>query len=78
MYKAWAAIVMLMIIWKSDLSDKIKWEFFQAISRVVTNVWLHYMDLNKMFGEKSRWKLHEEYCMLFLTNPWSTTLQNSC
>ena len=28
--KAWAAIDRLSIIWKSDLSDKIKWDFFLA------------------------------------------------
>ena len=29
--KAWTAINRLMTIWKSYLSDKIKWEFFQAV-----------------------------------------------
>ena len=28
--KAWTAIIRLLIIWKSDLSDKIKCNFFQA------------------------------------------------
>ena len=30
--KAWTAIDKLSIIWKSDLSNRIKWEFFQAIA----------------------------------------------
>ena len=37
--KAWAAIDALSIIYKSDLSDKIKC--------VNTIVWMHYMDANK-------------------------------
>ena len=30
--KAWAAINMLLIIWKSDLPNKIKWDIFQAVA----------------------------------------------
>ena len=30
--KEWTVIKRLSIIWKSDLSDKIKWDFFQAVS----------------------------------------------
>ena len=30
--KAWTAIDRLLIIWKSDLSDKIKLDFFQAVT----------------------------------------------
>ena len=30
--KAWNAIDRLLIIWKSDLSDKSKWDFFQAVT----------------------------------------------
>ena len=29
--KAWTTVDRLLIIWKSDLSDKIKWDFFQAV-----------------------------------------------
>ena len=32
MCKAWTAIDRLMTIWKSDLTDKIKHEFFQPIA----------------------------------------------
>ena len=41
----------------SDLSDKIKGEFFQAIAVSVLLLWLHLLDLNKMTGEKVRWEL---------------------
>ena len=30
--KIWTGINSLLTIWKSDLSDKIKWEFFQAVA----------------------------------------------
>ena len=30
--KAMTTCVLLISIWKSDLSDKIKWEFFQAVT----------------------------------------------
>ena len=30
--KEWPAINRLLIIWISDLSDKIKWDFFQAVA----------------------------------------------
>ena len=30
--KAWTAMERLLIIWKPDLSDQVKWEFFQAVA----------------------------------------------
>ena len=30
--KAWTSVNRLLTIWKSDLSDEIKWEFLQAIA----------------------------------------------
>ena len=36
--KAWTATDWLSIIWKSDLSDEIKWDLFQAL---VVSVLLH-------------------------------------
>ena len=47
--KAWTAIDRLSVIWKSDLTDKIKHSFFQvSISKycVDTTIWMHYMDAN--------------------------------
>ena len=40
--KAWTTIVRLSIIWKSDLSDKIKCNFFQA--SVNSIIWMQYTD----------------------------------
>ena len=54
--KAWTAINRLSIIWKSDLTDKMKRSFFQA---AVTLILLHYMDTNKTAGEEARWQLHK-------------------
>ena len=52
--KAWTAINRLSIIWKSDLTDKMKRSFFQA---AVTS--MHYMDANKTAGEETGWQLHK-------------------
>ena len=34
----------LLVIWKSDLTDKIKRSFFPSSSHVNTAIWMHYMD----------------------------------
>ena len=44
--KPWIAINRLLVIWKSDLTDKIKRSFFLSSSRVDTAIWMHYMDAN--------------------------------
>ena len=51
--KAWTAIDRLSIIWKSDLTDKMKLSFFQAA------IWMHYLDANKTAGEEARRQLHK-------------------
>ena len=43
--KAWTAIDRLSVIWKLNLTDKIK-RFFPSSSRVDTVTWMHYMDAN--------------------------------
>ena len=43
---AWNTINRLLLLWKSDLSEKIKRDFFQAVAFVDTTVWMHYMDAN--------------------------------
>ena len=43
--KKWTSIDRLLVIWKSDLTDKIK-QFFQSSGRVNTAIWMHYMDTN--------------------------------
>ena len=44
--KAWTAMDKLSVIWKSDLTDKIKRTFFPSSDRVDTAVWVHNMDAN--------------------------------
>ena len=44
--KAWTAIDKLLVIWKSDLTNKIKQFFFPSSSHVDTAIWMHYMDVN--------------------------------
>ena len=47
----------LMTIWKSDLSDDIKQEFFK-LYYVSTTVWLHHLNSNKTIGV--RWELYKD------------------
>ena len=44
--KTWTAIDRLSVIWKSDLTDKIKGSFFPSRDRVDTAIWMHQMDAN--------------------------------
>ena len=44
--KAWTDIDRLSIIWKSDLTDKMKTQFLPGSGRIDTAVWMHYMDAN--------------------------------
>ena len=57
--KAWTAIDGLSVIWKSDLTNKIKRRFFPSSGHVVTAIWMHYMDTNKTYGEKAWQQLHK-------------------
>ena len=52
--KAWTAINRLSIIWRSDLTDKMK-----RSDRIDTAIWMHYMDSNKTAGEEARRQLHK-------------------
>ena len=44
----------LSVIWKSDLTNKIK-----RSSRVDTPIWIYNMVANKTYGENAWWKLHK-------------------
>ena len=57
--KAWTAINRLSIIWKSDLTNKMKRSFFQAAVTSDTAIWVHYVDTNKTAGEEARRQLHK-------------------
>ena len=56
--KAWTAIVKLSIIWKSDLTDKMK-QFFPGSGHVDTAVWMHHLNTNKTAEEEARRQLHK-------------------
>ena len=76
--KAWTAIHMLSILWMSDISDKIKLGFFQAMT-VNTTVWMHHIDANKTHGEKARWEIYKNAVCYFEqileATPQKTTVQ---
>ena len=42
--KAGTAIDRLLIIWKSDLSDKMKRSFLPSSGHIDTAIWMHYLD----------------------------------
>ena len=63
--QAEAAFGWLPVIWKSDLSDKIKQKFFQANSHVSTTVWLHHKNSNETVWEKALWELHKNAMWCF-------------
>ena len=44
--EAWIAIDRLSIIWKSDLTHKIKRNFLPSSGRIDTAIWMHYLDAN--------------------------------
>ena len=52
--KAWTAIDKLSVIWKSNLTDKMK-----RSGRVDTAVWMHHLDANKTAREEARRQLHK-------------------
>ena len=57
--KAWSSIDRLSVIDKSDLSDKIKRNFFLSSGHVHTTIWIHHVYADKVCREKARWSLHE-------------------
>ena len=63
--KAWTALGRLTTIWKSDLSDKIKWEFFQVMVVSVLLYGCIHSDSNDMPGEKAGWEPIQRYGALF-------------
>ena len=57
--KAWTAINRLSIIWKSDLTDKMKRSFFPAAVTSILLCGCTTMDANKTAGEEARRQLHK-------------------
>ena len=75
--KACTAIDWLSVIWKSDMTDKIKCSFFPSSSRVDSAIWMHYMDIKLTYGEKSLTAITEECCELYWTSLGDNTPQSS-
>ena len=57
--KAWRAIDWLSVIWKSDLIDKIKWSFFQAIVVLILLYGCSTWTLTKRMQKKAWRQLHK-------------------
>ena len=72
--KAWTAIDWLSIIWKSDLSDKINPNFFQAVVVSVLLYGCTTWTLTKCIAKKLDGNGKKKYW----TNPGSNTPRNSC
>ena len=68
--KVWTAINRLLVIWKSDLSDKFKRHFFQAVVVSILLYRYNHLDTDKVYQEKGCYKLYQ-------TNSGSQILQNS-
>ena len=62
------AIDLLSIIWKSDLSDWINWDFFQAVA-LNSKIWMYHMDAYETDREKFRWGLHKNATSCFKQIP---------
>ena len=69
--KAWTAINRLSVIWKSDLTDKIKRSFFQAVVMIL----LYGCELN--VDRKSLMAITWECCKQYWTTPGGNTPQSS-
>ena len=55
----WSTIDWLSIIRKSDLSDEIKRDFFQAVPASIQLLWMHQMNSTEIHGEKARQELQK-------------------
>ena len=59
---AWTTINRLLFIWKSDLSPPNKTRFLSSCVCVNSTVWMHHMDVDKMYKKIARQKQHK-HCM---------------
>ena len=57
--KAWTAIDKLSVIWKSDLTEKMKRTSLPSRGRLDTAIWMHYLDAKKTVRGKARRQLHK-------------------
>ena len=57
--KVWTAIDKKLIIKESNLTDRIKRDFFQTVAVSVLLAWMLHLDANKTQREKARWELNK-------------------
>ena len=65
--KVWTAISRLSIIWKSNLSNKIKWNFFQAVAVLILLYRCTTCRLKKCIEKWSWWHLEFKNLLFFVT-----------
>ena len=76
--KAWNSINRLLIKWKSDLSYKIKRDFFQAITvSILVYGFTPWVLIKRWQNKKKIEETTQECYILSITNPESNTPQNS-
>ena len=67
--KTWTTLRKLTIIWKSDLSNKIKWDFFQAVAVSLLLYWCTSWILTKCIEKKLDTNYARMLCTI-LNKPW--------
>ena len=70
--KAWIAFGRLSITWKSEVSDRIKWYFFQIVAMLGLLYGCTTWTLTNRFEKKSHGN-----CLLFGMHHWSSNPQNN-
>ena len=75
--KAWTAIIRLSVIWKSDLTNKIKRSFFQAVVVSILLYGCTTWTLTKWMA-KTLMATTQECCEQYWTSPGGNTPQSSC
>ena len=75
--KAWTAINRLSVIWKSDLTDKMKCSFFQAAIESILLYGCTTWTLTKRMEKKTLTATAQECCEQYWTSPGGNTLQSS-
>ena len=73
--KVWNVFDRLSIIWKSNPSDKIKWDFFQAVAASILLYGCTTETLTKRIEKKAWWELHKNNAWYFEQTLEETTLK---
>ena len=63
--KAWTAVNRLSIIWKSDLSNQIKRDFFKAVAVSILLCGCTMLMLTKYIEKKNKWELFKNATQCF-------------